>query len=353
VGISEIEFLGSGAPDEDAPPQSPPDTQPAAAGPGGAPQSRDAPSPFAQIRALRIADLPGGRVTAVLAALLATAAAAAFAVVRQDRSAADAFDLSLISASYTLTQDASGIDLSLALRNTGSTLVELTAVGVTQPGLIRLARDSATAAPPPARDAIAPTTIPPGAVEQLTVPFRYDCASHATAPVARTVSLTGLSARGTARTEQLALPPAATPWDPGGFMRSTACGQPAPETELAVRYGGPGRNRMDVAPVRDVYTVVLTAPNAVPVTVENVDQDRQGIALDVDPALPAEVLDGQSVTLTVSWRVTDCAAAATAHPDGVEITAAVSRTAQTWHAPLGDQFAADLAARIRAVCPAG
>jgi hypothetical protein len=370
VGISEIEFLGSGSSDDDAGRGTAPAADRSADpdadaefdavpgfGAGRQHAARDWLRRLRQIRQYRVQQLPGGRVTASLAALLIAVAAGAFAVVRQSESTADAFDISLLSAVYTLPQDASGIDLSLTLRNSGATMVELTGVALAQPGLIRLAQNTAgtesaaSVAPAAVRNAITPIAVPPQGIEVLTVPFRYDCTSSATPPVTRTVSLAGLSAHGQTRTGLLMLPSNASPWGPGNLMRSAVCEQPAPQTDLTVQYGGLGRTLMEVTPVSATYTITLTAPTATSVTVNRISQDNPGITASMDPQLPAEVLDGQTVSLTVSWRVVNCAIATSVHSgDGVEITATANQAVETWHASLGAQFSADLDAGINTVC---
>jgi len=101
-------------------------------------------------------------------------------------------------------------------------------------------------------------------------------------------------------------------------------------------------------------TIVLTAPAATSVTVSSISQDNPGIAASIDPALPAVVLDGQTVRLTVSWRVTSCVIAASVHTgDGVEITASANQAVQTWHAGLGAQFTKDLDTEVSTVCSGG
>jgi len=369
VGISEVEFLGSGPSDDDDPqPEagaaSPADSddapdahadEPSAAPPP--PTPRTWRRPVTKLRQLNPRHLPGGRVTALLAALLIAVAAGAFVFVQQSRAADDAFDVTLVSASYALPQNASGINLSLAIRNTGAAMVELTSVTVDQPGLIRLEQNNLgteVEASPAVKNAITPVAMTPQDVEVLNVPFRYDCTTHATPPVTHTISLGGVNARGAARTITLTLPADASPWDAGDFMRSAVCGQPSPRSQLSVRYGGIGSTLMELTPVRFDYTIVLAAPTATVVTVNSISQDNPGIAASVDPALPAQVLDGQTVELTVTWRVMSCVIANSVRTgDGVEITATANQITQTWHATLGAQFTRDLDAEITTVCSGG
>jgi hypothetical protein len=355
VGVSEIEFLGSGDDDEDAEPGEP--------GPGSDSDGDDSGRDHGSVR--RRYRRPSRAVAALLAALLVVVAVAAVAFVKQDRQSDD-FDVSLLSAQYTMRQDASGIDLALAVQNTGSSMIELTGVAVYQPGLIRFTQTgdtagateseagAATASALGPGTAIASLALTPKDVEVVTVPFRYDCGLSGFPPVNHTLSLAGFSARGTARTARLTLPADVTPWQPGGVLRSALCNQPTPQSDLNVRYAGIGSTLMQLAPVRFDYTVALTAPTATPVTVTSISQDNPGIAASVDPALPIEVLDGQTVLVTITWRVMSCVIATSAHSaDGVKITASAQQSVQTWDAKLGSQFTRDLDAEITTVCSGG
>lgn len=362
MGVSEIEFLGSG---DEADPNEP-DGQGESGEPGPDPDA-DSGSGFGPGRgsAFRWWRTPSGPLAAVLAVAVVAVAAAAYAVVRHDRTD-DGFDVTLISAQYTVRQDASGIDLSLALQNTGSAMIELTGVGLYQPGLIRLTQtgDAAgvteseagatTASALGPGTAIASLALTPRDVEVITVPFRYDCGQSGFPPVSRVVNLAGFSALGTARTARLTLPDGASPWQPGDVLRSALCNQPAPETDLSVRYGGIGSTLMQLTPVRFDYTIELSAPTTTPVVVNSISQDNPGIAASADPALPITVLDGQTVLVTVTWRVMSCVIATSVHSaDGVKITASAQQSVQTWDAKLGAQFTKDLDAEITTVCSGG
>jgi hypothetical protein len=385
VGISEVEFLGSGPEDDD---ESEAEAA-SAAGSGVGSESADgtgtgsasepptaagpdseveigeagysAPRPLWYQRRVRVRR-PSRPVAALLAALLVVTAAAAFAFARQSR-AADDFSVTLISAQYTLPKDASGIDLALAVQNTGSTMVELTGVAVYQPGLTRVTQTGdvlgATEAEAGASTmsalgsgtAITPVAMPPKDVEVITVPFHYNCGTSTTPPTARSFSLAGFNARGTARTAQLALPLSVTPWQDGDIMRAAVCGLPTPESDLKIAYGGFGNTLMELTPVRFNYSILLTAPATTSVTVDSVSQDNPGISSSVDPGMPVVVLDGQTVRLTISWRVMSCVIATSVRSgDGVQITASANQTVQTWHATLGAQFTKDLDAEVSTVC---
>jgi len=380
VGISEVEFLGSGPEDDDEPEPEPEAAvgtgngtepgsaaePPAAAGPDSGVEIGEAgysaPRPlWYRRRRLR----PSRPVAALLAALLVVSAAAAFAFARQAQGADD-FSVALISAQYTLPKDASGIDLALAVQNTGSTMVELTGVAVYQPGLTRVTQTGdvlgATEAEAGASTmsalgsgtAITPVAMAPKDVEVITVPFHYNCGTSATPTPARGFSLAGFSARGTARTAQLTLPDSATPWVAGNYLRSAVCGLPTPESDLKITYGGLGNTLMELTPVSFNYSILLTAPLTTSVTVDSVSQDNPGISGSVDPGMPVVVLDGQTVRLTVSWRVMSCIIATSVRSgDGVQITASANQAVQTWHATLGAQFTKDLDAEVTTVCSGG
>ncbi len=389
VGISEVEFLGSGPEDDDEVAATTgsgnatgtgTETDSDGTGPGST-ASRSgtadaaseaeigeagysAPRLLWYQRRVRVRR-PGAPVVALLAAVLVVAAVAGFAFARQSR-AADDFSITVVSAQYTLPKDASGIDLAVAVQNTGSSMVELTGLAVYQPGLTRVTQTGdvlgATEAEAGASTmsalgsgtAITPVAMPPKDVEIITVPFHYNCGTKATPPTTRSFSLAGFSARGTARTAQLALPLDVTPWQDGDVMRAAVCGLPTPESDLKIAYGGLGNTLMELTPVHFNYSILLTAPATTSVTVDSVSQDNPGISGSVDPGLPVVVLDGQTVRLTVSWRVMSCVIATGVRSgDGVQITASANQTVQTWHAALGAQFTKDLDAEVSTVCSGG
>jgi hypothetical protein len=379
VGVSEIEFLGSGPEDEDGGEPEADETSGSGSGPGSASATTTSDGTVASVadadslpwpQRLRPGWLPRvprpNRVIAALsAALLVVVAAASVAVVKL-RSTDDAFDVTLISAQYALAQDGSSLDLSLAVQNTGATMVELTGLSLDQPGLLRqsandlltgntAADDGATSVTMIGSDtAISPLALAPKDVEVITVPFNYDCSVTASPPVARDVGLTGYSSRGAARTTRVTLPAGITPWVNDGILRQAVCALPDPKAELEVSYGGIGNTLMQLTPVRFNYTLVLNAPASATVTVDSISQDNPGIAATADPGLPATVLDGQTVRLTVTWRVMSCIIATSAHTaGGVRITATANGTVQTWDAGLGAQFTKDLDAEITTVCSGG
>lgn len=353
MGISEIEIIGSGDEDDDGPdPEFGPD-------PGDGSGSGSGPGDGSGRRWYRPANAP---VVASLLVLVLVIAAAAYAAVQRDKSGDD-FGVTLISAQYTIRQDASGIDLTLALQNNGSTMIELTGVSVYQPGLIRQTQTgdgagvteteagATTASALGPGTAIGPLAITPRDVEVVTVPFRYDCGVSTFPAVSRSLSLAGFSARGTARTEQLTLPSDVTPWEGGDVVRSALCDQPTPKSDLTIKYGGIGDTLMLLSPPEFNYSVVLSAPTSTPVTVSSISQDNPGISTSVDPTTPITVLDGQTVRLTVTWRVMSCVIATSSHSaDGVNITASALQTVQTWDAALGAQFTKDLDSEISTVC---
>lgn len=330
---------------------------------------------------------PNAPVIASLLAVVLVVAAAAFAAVQKNRSGND-FGVSLISAQYIVRQDAAGIDLTLALENTGSTMIELTGVSVYQSGLVRLTQTgdaagvteteagAATASALGPGTAIASTALTPKDVEVVTVPFRYDCAVSALPPVSHSVSLAGFSARGTARTAQLTLPSGATPWQGGSTVRSALCSAPTPQANVALHYGGQTSTAITgtTAPTptgttaaaaaaqspptgtpRYTYTATLTASGPSPVTISSISQDNPGIATLVAPPLPITLTTARkSVNLTITWYVSNCVIATSAHSaDGVKITASARQTVQTWDATLGGRFTTDLASGISTACSGG
>ena len=301
-----------------------------------------------------------------LVAALVVVAAAAFAAVQHDRSGDD-FGVSLISAQYTVRQDASGIDLTLALQNTGSSMIELTGVSVYQPGLIRLTQtgDAAgvteTEAGATTASALGPGTaitsiaVTPKDVEVVTVPFRYDCGISNLPPVSRAVSLAGFSARGTARTARLALPTSVTPWQAGSVVRSALCNQPNPASNVSLAYIGENgsTHSSPQAPIQFSYSAELTSSGTVPIAISSISQDNPGIATSVDPSMPITLIHGR-VQLTVTWWVTNCIIATSARSaDGVKITATAQQDVQTWDVKLGSRFNSDLASGISIQCSGG
>ena len=302
-----------------------------------------------------------------LVAVVLVVAGAAFAAVQKSRSAND-FGVSLISAQYIVRQDASGIDLTLALQNTGSTMIELTGISMYQPGLIRMTQtgDAAgvteTEAGATTASALGPGTaitelaLTPRDIEVLTVPFRYDCGVTTIPPVSRSVSLAGFSARGTARTAQVTLPSDVTPFQGGNVVRSALCTQPSPEANVSVLYEGETSAPQYPLgkPPRYTYTAILTAPGPNNVTINSISSDNPGIATSIDSELPITLVNGEDVNLNITWYVSSCVIATSAHSaDGVKITASMQQTVQTWDQPLGNRFNADLAAGISTTCSGG
>jgi hypothetical protein len=374
VGISEVEFLGS-----DDEPEPEPETDndndndaEAAASEsdreavGAEPPRRRFQPPGLALRERVRADAWITPVTVLLAALILAVAGGTYAIVRHQDRPGDDFDLTLISAQYTFRQDASGINLQMAVQNMGSTMVELTGVSIYQPGLIRFSQ--AEEAPgvtefeagSPQQSAfglgtaITPIALSPRDVEMVTVPFRYDCSNQSEPPATRTVGLTGFTAHGNSHSVQLALPVEATPWQEGEQLRWALCNQPSPQADLKVAYGGYGDTLAGLSPIRFNYTLTLTTPQTTAVTVNSISQDNPGISATTDPPLPVTVLDGQTVRLTVTWQVMSCVIATSVHSaPGVQITAAANQTTQSWDAKLGAQFTKDLDAEISTVCSGG
>ena len=375
MGISEVEFLGSD--DEPEPePETDNDDDTEAAAAAAAESDRESVGAEPPRRRFQMPGLvPRGRVratawvtpvTVLLAVLILAVAGGAYAVVRHQDRPGDDFDLTLISAQYSLRQDASGIDLQMAVQNMGSTMVELTGVSIYQPGLIRFSQ--AEEAPgvtefeagSPQQSAfglgtaITPIALSPRDVEMVTVPFRYDCSNHGEPPVTHTIGLTGFTAHGDSHSVQLALPLNSTPWQARDQLRMALCDQPSPQADLKVAYGGYGDTLAGLSPIRFNYALTLTTPQATAVTVDSISQDNPGISATTDPPLPVTVLDGQTVRLTVTWQVMSCVIATSVHSvPGVQITAVANQTTQSWDAKLGAQFTKDLDAEISTVCSGG
>ncbi|MBS2962908.1 hypothetical protein KGA66_07630 [Actinocrinis puniceicyclus] len=394
MGISEVEFLGS---DDDAEPDEPgatgtvPDRRDAGTAPAG---TTDTPTAHAEAagsprtrvetlgsepprRRLRFLDpvsqqrIAASRwvtpVTALLAALILAVGGGVFAVMRHQSQSTDEFSITMVSAQYTLRQDASGIDLMMAVQNTGATMVELTGVSIYQPGLIRFAQSGQApgtaeyeagapgVSPLGVGTGITPVALAPKDVEVVAVPFRYDCSRSGEPPVTRTVSLGGFSSRGAFHALKVALPLTdATPWQGSDVLRTALCDRPSPQADLKITYNGIGDVLAELTPVRFNYSVTLTAPADTSVTVSSLSQDNPGISASTDPGLPVTVLDGQSVRLTISWRVMSCVIATSVHSvNGVQITATANQSVQTWDARLGPQFTKDLDAEISTVCSGG
>lgn len=352
MGISEVEFLGS---DDESEPE-----------PDDAARADADTSPSSSLgRRLRARGWVTPA-TVLLAVLILVVVGGAYAVTRHQQQGGDDFDVALVSAQYTLRQDASGLDLSMAVQNDGSAMVELTGVAVDQPGLIRFSQNeqapgileyeagSPLQVPLGLGTAITPVALAPRDVEMLTVPFRYDCSKTTDPPVTHTVGLAGFSAHGTSHTIRLPLPLESTPWQAGDVLRSALCTQPSPQADLKIGYGGIGDTLMELTPVRFNYSVTLSAPTTTAVTIESISQDNPGIAASTDPALPVTVLDGQTVRLTITWRVMSCIIATSVHAaDGIEITASARQAVQSWDAKLGARFTKDLDGEISTVCSGG
>lgn len=306
-------------------------------------------------------------VIASLLAVVLVVAAAAFAAVQKNRAGND-FAVSLVSAQYLVRQDATGINLTLALENTGSTMIELTGASVYQPGLVRLTQTgdatgvteteagaTTTSALGPGT-AIASMALTPKDVELVTVPFRYDCGVSTLPPVSRVVSLAGFTARGTARTARLALPSGVTPWTGGNVVRSALCDEPKPESNVDLAYvAETGTTQAPLGgPTQHTYLATLRASGPAPVTIISISPDNPGIATLITPRLPITLISGEKVQLGVTWYVTNCVIATSAHSaDGVKVTASARQTVQTWDATLGGRFITDLASGISTACSDG
>ncbi|MFF0295763.1 Tat pathway signal sequence domain protein [Kitasatospora sp. NPDC004615] len=136
--------------------------------------------------------------------------------------------------------------------------------------------------------------------------------------------------------------------------RSAAAG-PAP-SELALpfpsqatrfEYGGP------LPSWQDSFALSLTVHNtsAGPVDVLAVSQGYRGLSVAVAGWLPQTVPPGQTVSLRVGLRVTDCSAApADAGMPFLDVTLRNTRAIETQSEILGDSYARDLSTALHATC---
>ncbi|MEV6207795.1 Tat pathway signal sequence domain protein [Kitasatospora sp. NPDC051914] len=106
--------------------------------------------------------------------------------------------------------------------------------------------------------------------------------------------------------------------------------------------GGPG------AP----FALRVSAEADEPYEVTAVRQSYPGLSVSVTGGLPVRVTPGQSVLLTVEYRVTDCAGAP---PDAgmpfLDVTLRNTRAIETVSQILGARYARDLSERLHSACP--
>ena len=335
MGIGEIELLDDdAAPDADGSGHGPDVRRSGLPGSGWEPPHRFRPWP------------PSPSVA--VGAVVVTVVAALCLALLPGRLNGGRFDLAVVSASYSSAADETGIVLNVSVENLGSSMVELTQLAVAQPGLIPSGTNGGF------MQAGLPTAVPPG--QQVTVPlvFTFDCKLSSEPPAATTADADGFDANGVARSATLRLPASADPWTLAGQARPSFCAIPAPQNDLTVSYGGSDAVPGPSSPAHFAYTVLLTAPPTRSIDVAGLTHDNPGLIASFDPSLPMTVLDGQTIRLTVTWRILNCALAqdGTGEADGVEIMASNQREAENWDAHLGPGFAHDLAADIGAACHA-
>jgi hypothetical protein len=329
VGIGEIELL-----DDDESPDAggAEDRRSGLTGSGWEPPHRFRPWP------------PSPSVT--VGAVVVTVLAAPCLGLLPGRLGGGRFDLAVVSASYTTAPDEIGIVLNVSVENFGSSMVELTQLAVAQPGLIPSGTNGGF------MQAGLPTAVPPG--QEVTVPlvFTFDCKASSKPLAATTADAEGFDADGVARTATLHLPASADSWAVAVQARPSFCALPAPQNDLTVTYGGSDNVPGPPSLAHFAYTVLLTAPPTRSIDIAGMTHDNPGVIASFDPGLPLTVLDGQTVRLTVTWRILNCALAqdGVGGADGVEIMASNQREAENWVAHLGPGFAHDMAADIRGVC---
>jgi hypothetical protein len=279
-------------------------------------------------------------------AVVVTVVAALCLALLPGRLSGGRFDLAVVSASYSTAPNETGIVLSVSVENLGSSMVELTQLAVAQPGLVPSGTNGGF------MQAGLPTAVPPGQEVSVPLVFTFDCKISSRPPAATTADVDGFDANGVARTATLRLPASADPWAAEGQARPSFCAIPAPQNDLTVSYGGTDNVAGPASLAHFAYTVLLTAPPTRSINIAGLTHDNPGVIASFDPDLPMTVLDGQTIRLTVTWRILNCALAqdGAGEADGVEIMASNQREAENWVAHLGQGFAHDMAADIGAAC---
>ncbi|GGQ60167.1 Tat pathway signal sequence domain protein [Kitasatospora griseola] len=122
---------------------------------------------------------------------------------------------------------------------------------------------------------------------------------------------------------------------------------PFPSQSTRFQYGG----RLPVG--QESFALSLTVHNAGPgpVDVLGVSQGYRGLSVVVGGWLPQTVPPGQTVSLRVGLKVTDCSAApADAGLPFLDVTLRNTRALETTSQILGDSYARDLSAALHATC---
>ncbi|MFD8482494.1 hypothetical protein [Kitasatospora sp. NPDC059673] len=124
---------------------------------------------------------------------------------------------------------------------------------------------------------------------------------------------------------------------------------PFPSQATRFEYGGP------LPAWQDSFALSLRVHNtsAGPVDVLGVSQGYRGLSVVVSGWLPQTVPPGQTVSLRVGLRVTDCSAApADAGMPFLDVTLRNARAMETVSEIPGDAYARDLSAALHATCDA-
>ncbi|MFJ8438513.1 hypothetical protein [Kitasatospora griseola] len=122
---------------------------------------------------------------------------------------------------------------------------------------------------------------------------------------------------------------------------------PFPSQSTRFQYGG----RLPAG--QESFALSLTVHNAGPgpVDVLGVSQGYRGLSVVVEGWLPQTVPPGQTASLRVGLKVTDCAAApADATMPFLDVTLRNTRALETTSQILGDSYARDLSAALHATC---
>ncbi|MFJ5924254.1 hypothetical protein ACIQF6_16810 [Kitasatospora sp. NPDC092948] len=124
---------------------------------------------------------------------------------------------------------------------------------------------------------------------------------------------------------------------------------PFPSQSTRFGYGGP------LPAGEDSFALSLTVHNsgAGQVEVLGVSQGYRGLSVLVGGWLPQAVQPGQTVSLRIGLKVTDCSAApADAGMPFLDVTLRNTRAMETTSQILGDSYARDLSAALHATCDA-
>ncbi|NGN64708.1 hypothetical protein G5C51_12450 [Streptomyces sp. A7024] len=100
-----------------------------------------------------------------------------------------------------------------------------------------------------------------------------------------------------------------------------------------------------------VFHVRLTAESSTGAALTHVTQGYDGLHLKAGPPLPIKLPPGQKVKFTVTFEVEQCAGVPlNASMAFLDVTLRNTRAIQVYSAILGDRYATDLSAALRALC---